>query len=74
MKNVYSSGFTDSCFKKVIDNVLTEFPVTVIAKKRLVILPLPFLGDMSLELRTKRRKLSPDFFEKPKKIVKPIVF
>ena len=52
LKNVYPSGFIDSCFKKVIDNVLTESPMKLTVEKRLLILPLPFLGDTSLQLRT----------------------
>ena len=56
LKNGYPSGFIDSCFKKVIDNVLTESPVKLTVEKRLLILPLPFLGDISLQLRTKLRK------------------
>ena len=55
MKNGYTSGFIDSCFKKVIDNVLTESPVKLTVEKCLLILP-PFLGDISLLLRTKLRK------------------
>ena len=50
LKNGYPSGFIDSCFKKVIDNVLTESPVKFTVEKRLLILPLPFLGDISLQL------------------------
>ena len=56
LKNGYPSGFIDSCFKKVIDNVLTESPVKLTVEKRLLILSLPFLGDISLQLRTKLRK------------------
>ena len=56
LKNGYPSGFINSCFKKVIDNVLTESPVKLTVEKRLLILPLPFLGDISLQLRTKLRK------------------
>ena len=42
LKNGYPSGFIDSCFKKVIDNVLTEYPVKLTVEKRLLIMPLPF--------------------------------
>ena len=56
LKNGYPSGFIESCFKKVIDNVLTESPVKLTVEKCLLILPLPFLGDISLLLRTKLRK------------------
>ena len=56
LKNGYPSGFIDSCFKKAIDNVLTESPVKLTVEKRLLILPLPFLGDISLQLRTRLRK------------------
>ena len=58
LKNGYPSGFIDSCFKKVIDNVLTESPVKLTVEKCLLILPLSFLGDISLQLRTKLRKSS----------------
>ena len=56
LKNRYPSGFIDSCFKKVIDNVLTESPAKLTVEKHLLILPLPFLGDISLQLRTELRK------------------
>ena len=56
LKNGYPSGFIDYCFKKVIDNVLTESSVKLTVEKRLLILPLRFLGDISLQLRTKLRK------------------
>ena len=56
LKNGYPSGFIDSCFKKAIDNVLTESPVKLTVEKRLLILPLPFLGDIFLQLRTRLRK------------------
>ena len=56
LKNGYPLGFIDSCFKKVIDNVLTESKVKFTVEKRLFILPLPFLGDISLRLKTKLRK------------------
>ena len=56
LKNGYPSGFIDSSFKKVIDNFLTESPAKLTVEKRLLILPLPFLGNISLELRTKLRK------------------
>ena len=56
LKNGYPSGFIDSCFKKVMDNILTESPVKLTVEKRLLILPLPFLADISLQLRTKLRK------------------
>ena len=36
LKNGYPSGFIDSCFKKAIDNVLTESPVKVTVEKRLL--------------------------------------
>ena len=56
LKNGHPSGFIDSCFKKVIDNVLTESPQKLTVEKHLLILPLPFLGYISLQLRTKLRK------------------
>ena len=56
LKNGYPSGFIDFCFKKVVDNVLTESPVKLTVEKRFLILPIPFLGDISLQLRAKLRK------------------
>ena len=56
LKNGYPSGFIDSCFKKIIDNFLTESPVKLTVEKRLLILLLPFLGDISLQLRTNFKK------------------
>ena len=56
LKNGYLSGFIDPCLKKVIDNVLTESPLKLTVEKCLLILPVPFLRDISLQLRTKPRK------------------
>ena len=56
LKNGYPLGFIDSCFKKVIDNVLTESSVKLTVEKHLLISPFPFLEDISLQLRTKLRK------------------
>ena len=39
LKNGYPSGFIDSCFKKVIDNVSTESPVKLTVDKPLLIFP-----------------------------------
>ena len=50
------NSFIDSCFKKVIDNVLTESSVKLTVEKHLLISPFPFLEDISLQLRTKLRK------------------
>ena len=55
LKNGFPSGLIDFCFKKVIDNLLIESPVKLTVEKRLLIFPLPFLGDISLQLRTKLR-------------------
>ena len=37
LKNGYPSAFIDSCFKKIIDNVLTESPMKLTVEKRLLI-------------------------------------
>ena len=47
LKNGYPSGFINSCFKKVIDNVLTESLVKLTVEKCLFILPFSFVGDIS---------------------------
>ena len=55
-KNGYPSGFIDSCFQKVIDDALTEFLGKLTDEKGLLVFPLPFVGDISLQLRTQLRK------------------
>ena len=45
----------DSCIKNFLNKRLTEKPVTLIAEKNDLVIVLPFLGKLSLDLRTRLR-------------------
>ena len=56
LKNGYPLSFTDKYFKMVINKlVIKRLLVTQVEKKTLILL-LPYLGDISLQTRTKLRK------------------
>ena len=56
LKNGYPLSFIDKCFKMVINKLVIKQPqVTTVEKKNLILL-LPYLGDISLQTRTKLRK------------------
>ena len=61
-KNEYPLSFIDKCFKMVIDKLVIKLPqVTTVEKKTLVweedlVLSVLYLGDVSLQTRTKLRK------------------
>ena len=56
LKNGYPLSFIDKCFKMVINKlVIKPLQVTTVEKKTLI-LPLPYLRDISLQTRTKLRK------------------
>ena len=56
LKNGYPLSFIDKCFKMIINKlVIKPSQVTTVAKK-ILILSLPYLGDISLQTRTKLSK------------------
>ena len=54
-KNAFPIKLIDSCIKNFLNKRLTEKPVTLTAKKRDLVIVLPFLGKLSLDLRTHLR-------------------
>ena len=51
-KNAFSIKVIDSCIKNFLNKRLTEKPVTLTAEKNDLVIVLPFLGKLSLDLRT----------------------
>ena len=50
--------FIDKCFKTVINKLVIKRPQITTVEKKTLILSLLYLGDISLQTRTKLRKLS----------------
>ena len=51
-KNAFPIKLIDSCIKNFLNKRLTEKPVTLTAEKNDLVIVLPFLGKLSLDLRT----------------------
>ena len=56
LKNGYPLSFTEKCFKMVINKLVIKRPQVTTVEKKTLILSLPYLGDISLQTRTKLRK------------------
>ena len=56
LKNGYPLSFIDKFFKMVINKLVMKRPQVTAVEKNTLILPLPYLGDISLQTRTKLRK------------------
>ena len=54
-KNAFPIKLVDSCIKNFLNKRLTEKPVTLTAEKKDLVIVLPFLGKLSLDLRTRLR-------------------
>ena len=55
LKNGYPLSFIDKCFKMVINKLVIKRPQVTTGEKKEILL-LPYLGDISLQTRTKLRK------------------
>ena len=55
LKNGYPLWFIDKCFKLVINKLVIKRPQIRRAGKKTLILSLPYLGDISLQKKTKLR-------------------
>ena len=55
LKNGYPLSFIDKCFKMVINKLVIKRPQVTTVEKKTLILSLPYLGDISLQTRTKLR-------------------
>ena len=58
LKNGYPLPFIDKCFKMVINKLVIKQPQVTTVEKKTLMLSLPYLGDISLQTRTKLRKSS----------------
>ena len=56
LKNGYPSSFIDNCFKTFVDKLFIKHPQLAKVQKKILFLSLPYLGDISLRIRTKLRK------------------
>ena len=54
-KNAFPIKLIDSCIKNFLNKSLTEKPVTLTSEKKDLVIVLPFLGKLSLDLRTSLR-------------------
>ena len=54
-KNAFPIKLIDSCIKHFLNKRLTEKPVTLTADKKDLVIVLSFLGELSLDLRTRLR-------------------
>ena len=52
-KNAFPIKLIDSCIKSFLNKRLTEKPVTLTAEKKDLVIVLPFLGKLSLDLKTR---------------------
>ena len=55
-ENGYSLSSIDTCFKTSVDKLFTKRPQLITIDKKTLFLPLPCLGEISLQTRTKLRK------------------
>ena len=53
LKNEYPLSFIDKCFKMVINKLVIKHPQVATVETKTLILLLPYLGDVSLQTRTK---------------------
>ena len=56
LKNRYSLPFINKYFKMVINKFFIKRPQVATVEKKTLILSLPYLGDISIQTRTKLRK------------------
>ena len=56
LKNGYPLSFFGKCFKIVINKLVIKRPQVTTVEKKALVLSLPYLGDVSLQTRTKLRK------------------
>ena len=56
LKNGYRLSFIDKCFKMVINKLVIKRSQVTTVEKKTFILSLPYLGDFSLQTRTKLRE------------------
>ena len=57
LKNGYPISFIDKCFKTFLDQLYFESPQLLTDGKKTLTLVLPFLGELSLQTKTKLQKV-----------------
>ena len=57
LKNWYPISFLDKCFKTFLDRLYLEQTQVLTVEKKTLTLALPFPGKLSLQTRTKHRKI-----------------
>ena len=62
LKNGYPLSFIDKYFKMVINKLVIQRPQVTTVEKKTLSMSLPYLGDNSLQTRTKLRKSFKDIF------------
>ena len=55
-RNGYPKSFIDKCFKKFLDRLHIVRPTSATVEKKASRLVLPYLGPISLQVRTKNKK------------------
>ena len=53
LKNGYPQSFIDNCFKTFLDKLFIKSPEISMVEKKTLILSLPYLGNISLQTRTR---------------------
>ena len=53
LKNGYPTSFIDKCFKTLLDQLFIKKPQVLTVEKKTLTLVLPFLGNLSLQTKTK---------------------
>ena len=56
LKNGYSLSFIENCFKASVDKLFIKRPQFLTVEKKNLFFSLPYLGEISLQTRTKLRK------------------
>ena len=56
LENGYPLSFIDNCFKTFVDKLFIKRPQLITVEKKALFLSLPYLGEISLQTRTKLRK------------------
>ena len=56
LKNGYPLSFIDNCFKTFVDKLFIKRPQLATVEKKTLFLSLPYLGEISLQTRTKLTK------------------
>ena len=57
LKNGYPTSFIDKCFETFLDQLFIKKPQVLTVEKRTLTLVLPFLGNLSLQTKTKLQNL-----------------